>query len=356
MKIALINDTHFGARGDSQLFFDYFMKFFDEVFFPYIEENDIKTVIHAGDLMDRRKFVNFNILNQIRTRFIDRIKEMGIDFHCILGNHDVYYRNTNTINSIKELFGNDLILHENPTVINVGELDIALLPWINKENESDSIEFIKTAAAPLLIGHLELKGYDVMRGVKYDGGMESSIFSRYEQVLTGHFHCRQEHGNIYYLGTQYQITFSDLNETKGFHVLDTETRELEFIKNPYKMFHTLAYNDEAGPIDVDEMKVPVHFKDSYIKLYVEKKKHPYTFDRFMDKLYESGVAKITIVEELSDSEWTKEEKIDIYKDNAEGMKYQKVVFNSMGGMNECKREKNKSNVIKKLSERTDFKE
>ena len=111
MKIALINDTHFGARGDSQLFFDYFMKFFDEVFFPYLEEHDIKTVIHAGDLMDRRKFVNFNILNQVRTRFIDRLHKNDIKLHCILGNHDVYYRNTNMVNSIRELFNNYLNLY-----------------------------------------------------------------------------------------------------------------------------------------------------------------------------------------------------------------------------------------------------
>ena len=117
MKIALINDTHFGARGDSQLFFDYFMKFFDEVFFPYLEEHDIKTVIHAGDLMDRRKFVNFSILNQVRTRFMNRLSDNDIQLHCILGNHDVYYRNTNMVNSIRELFSTDLHLYEKPEVV-----------------------------------------------------------------------------------------------------------------------------------------------------------------------------------------------------------------------------------------------
>ena len=132
MKIAIINDTHFGARGDSQLFFDYFMKFFDSVFFPYIQENNIKTVLHAGDLMDRRKFVNFSILNQVRTKFMDRIRAEDIQLHCILGNHDVYYRNTNKINSIRELFGDDLHLYESPTVVNFDGLDIAILPWINK--------------------------------------------------------------------------------------------------------------------------------------------------------------------------------------------------------------------------------
>tara|TARA_Y100000310_G_scaffold329893_1_gene400551 strand:- start:503 stop:1558 length:1056 start_codon:yes stop_codon:yes gene_type:complete len=313
VKIALINDTHFGARGDSQLFLNYFMKFFDDVFFPYLKENNIKTIIHAGDLMDRRKFVNFNILNQVRTRFIDKIRDENIEMHCILGNHDVYYRNTNTINSIKELFGKDLTLYEEPKIVNFDGLDIALLPWVNKENYDESLDFIKTAAAPILIGHLELEGYDVMRGVKHYGGMNFKLFDRYEKVISGHFHHRQEKENIYYMGTQYQITFADLSETKGFHIFDTDTREIEFIENPYKMFYNLSYNDESGPIDIDNFDCN-YLEGSYIKLLVDHKEHLYSFERFMDKLYDCGVAKITVVEDVIDSEWTKEEIVDLAQD------------------------------------------
>tara|TARA_Y100001937_G_scaffold84225_1_gene113974 strand:+ start:1931 stop:2983 length:1053 start_codon:yes stop_codon:yes gene_type:complete len=315
VKIAVINDTHFGARGDSQLFFDHFMKFFDEVFFPYLEENNIDTIIHAGDLMDRRKYVNFSILNQVRSKFMDVIKDKGIQMHCILGNHDVYYRNTNEINSVSELFKDYIIVHETPSVVNFDGLDIALLPWVNKENLEESVEFIKTASAPILFGHLELEGYEVMRGVNFSGGgTDPSLFSRYEKVFSGHFHCRQEKGNVYYLGTQYQITFGDLNETKGFHIFDTDTREIEFIENPYKMFHTLTYDDVANPIDLEKVKALDHLKDSYIKLFVENKKYPYTFDRFMDKLYEIGVSKVTIVEDIEHSDWTKEEILDMAQD------------------------------------------
>ena len=189
MKIALINDTHFGARGDSQLFFDYFIKFFDNVFFPYIKEHDIKTVIHAGDLMDRRKFVNFNILSQVRTEFMDRMREENVEMHCILGNHDVYYRNTNSINSIKELFSNDLILYENPTIVNFDGLDIALFPWVNKENYDESMNFLKTATAPIIIGHFELDGYQVMRGIKYNGGMDAKVCILSRNTISNHI-CR----------------------------------------------------------------------------------------------------------------------------------------------------------------------
>lgn len=313
MKIALINDTHFGARGDSQLFFDYFMKFFDEVFFPYLEKNNIKTIIHAGDFMDRRKFVNFSILNQVRSQFIQRLKENDIELHCILGNHDVYYRNTNGVNSVTELFSSDMKIYETPTVINMGGLDIALLPWVNKENYDESVEFIKTAAAPILIGHLELNGYQVLRGVKHNGGMNPDILERYEKVLSGHFHCRQEKDNVYYMGTQYQITFADLEETKGFHVLDTETRDIEFIENPNRMFHKIHYNDEDGPVDTKELDFS-HLKDSYVRLDVGYKKHPYSFDKFMDTLIDAGVAKITIIEESSDILENEEELVDLAQD------------------------------------------
>ena len=342
MKIALLNDTHWGARGDSQVFLDYFMKFFDDVFFPYIKDNNINTIIHAGDLMDRRKFVNFNILNQVREKFIERLEDAGIEMHCILGNHDVYYRNTNRVNSMSELFGDSpaLNIYEEPEVLTFGALDIAFLPWVNKENYDQSIEFIKTAEAPFLIGHLELDGYEMMRGVKSNSGMDPKLFSRYEQVLSGHFHCRQEKGNIYYLGTQYQITFSDLNETKGFHVLDTDTREIEFIPNPYQMFHAVTYNDKDGPVDTDEFDCR-YLENAYVKLFVEHKEHPYSFERFMDKLYDCGVEKITIVEELVDIS-DDEEMVDLAQDTVT------LINNEIEGLEEVKDKEKMKRIIREL--------
>lgn len=311
MKIALLNDTHFGARGDSQLFFDYFMKFFDEVFFPYLKKNNIDTVIHAGDLMDRRKFVNFSILSQVRRRFIQRLKEDNIQVHCILGNHDVYYRNTNEINSVRELFGNDIELYETPEVVTFDGLDIALLPWVNKTNYDESVEFIKNAPAPIIIGHLELDGYQVMRGVDYRGGMDPKIFDRYERVISGHFHCRQTQDNIDYLGTQYQITFADLNESKGFHILDTDTRELEFIENPYKMFHRILYDDSSGPCEFSDLS---YLEGCYVRVEVNSKKHPYMFDRLLDQMYDAGVAKITTVEDYIEIDENDKELVDLAQD------------------------------------------
>ncbi len=346
MKIAILNDTHFGARGDSQLFFDYFMKFFDDVFFPYVKEHNIKTIIHAGDFMDRRKFVNFNILNQVRTRFIDKLKENDIEMHCIIGNHDVYYRNTNYVNSLRELFSGDIKIYEHPEVVKFGSLDIAFLPWVNKENKEESVDFIKTAASPMLIGHLELDGYEVMRGIKFQSisgnGMNHTLFNRYEKVLSGHFHCRQERNNIYYMGTQYQITFADLQETKGFHVLDTETREIEFIENPHKMFYHIDYDDSDG--------LPVHllkddfscYKDCFIRVVIHNRKNPHSFDRFQERLYEAGVSKITTIEDNNDISTDEEDLVDLAQDTVT------LINNEIESIDEVKDKARMKKLIKDL--------
>jgi DNA repair exonuclease SbcCD nuclease subunit len=345
VKIAILNDTHFGARGDSQVFLNYFIKFFDEVFFPYLKEHNIKMIIHAGDFMDRRKFVNFNVLNHVHDRFISVLHDNDIKMHCILGNHDVYYRNTNRVNSLQELFRNDIIIYDEPQVVNFDGLDVAFLPWVNKENYDESVRFIKTANAPILIGHLELEGYQVMRGVDFKSvsgnGMDPSLFRRYEKVLSGHFHCRQERDNIQYLGTQYQITFSDLMEQKGFHILDTETREVEFVPNPFKMFVELNYNDEGGPLDLDKSDY-THLKDTYVRVVVEHKEHSYSFDRFIDRLYTVGVSKITIVEEGLDISDDDEELIDLAQDTVT------LINNEVDGLEEVKNKNKMKKLIKDL--------
>ena len=103
MKIALLNDTHFGCRNDSPAFINYQNRFYDELFFPYLIENKIDTLIHLGDVVDRRKFINFNTAHNFQKKFWKRLWDLKIDTHIILGNHDTYYKNTNKVNSIQQL-------------------------------------------------------------------------------------------------------------------------------------------------------------------------------------------------------------------------------------------------------------
>jgi DNA repair exonuclease SbcCD nuclease subunit len=343
MKIALVTDTHFGTRNDSQLFLDNFMSFFEGVFFPTLKKYDIDTVIHAGDLLDRRKYINFNTLSKVRNNFMQPLKDMDIKVHCILGNHDTYYKNTNDLNSIKELFSDrydNFKLYENPVTLEFDGMEIALLPWINNENYKNSMDFVNSTSAQWLVGHLELDGYEVLRGIKYDGGMSPKNFSRFEQVLSGHFHCKQEKGNIIYLGAPYQITFSDVNEPKGFWILDTDTRELEFIKNEQKLFYTLSYDDTK--YDYSKFITENHskYRDTYVKIYVINKEKPYILDRVIDSLYNSGVYDLSIVEDVDNTiiNSIDNQKADITKSTLE------LIYEEVDNLEDIK----DSNIVKQL--------
>jgi len=299
MKIAVICDTHFGARNDAEIFSDYFYKFIEEVFFPHLDLHDIDTVLHLGDLVDRRKYINFKTLNRLRTKFMKPLEEKGIDVHLILGNHDVFFKNTSELNAVTELFGgaSNLTIHDQPTVVDFDGLDIGLMPWINREHTDASLKFLETTDAEVIMGHFEIQGFELHKGIRFDSGLTREQFKRFDSVYSGHFHHKQEKGNITYLGSPFQITFSDLGVTKGFHVFDTETREMEFVENPFRMFYKFRYDDVANHYDTTKKRT--EFKNTYVKIIVANKTKPYIFDRFVDAFEDAGVANISIIEDLS---------------------------------------------------------
>jgi len=293
MRIAILTDTHFGARNDSQQFLDYFLGFIEDQFLPECEKQNIDTVLHLGDLMDRRKFVNFNTLNQVRERFIERLQERNMKMYCLIGNHDTYYKNTNQVNSLTELFGEryDCFIPINePTDICLGGKTFGMVPWINKENKEQCDNFLKDSKADIMCGHFELSGYEVLRGVKFDGGMSDNLLKRFDEVWSGHFHMKHYKNNVRYMGTPYQITFSDLYESKGFYIYDTDSGDLEFIENPEKMFLHINYKDNTNIDDLSE------YENKFIKVFVDEKKSQTKFDTFIDNLYDAKVGSVTIIE------------------------------------------------------------
>lgn len=302
MKIALINDTHAGARGDNPIFNEFFFKFWENTFFPYLEKNNIKTICHLGDVVDRRKFINFVTLNSWRSRFFDRARDLGIQLEVIVGNHDVTYKNSNELNAMNELFSHydNINIYTEPVELNFDGLSVAMVPWINSDNYEKSMEFLTHTQSQIVFGHFEISGFEMDRGNVCQGGMSREIFNRFDMVMSGHFHHKSNDGSIYYLGNQYEMTWADYGDTRGFHVFDTETRELEFIENPNRIFFKVAYNDEN---DAEKEKVKQidfsQYKDTFVKVVVINKKEPYLFDSVIDSLYKAGVLDVSIVEDVS---------------------------------------------------------
>jgi len=297
MKIALITDTHWGVRNDNSAFLDNNKKFLDDVFFPYLDAHSIGTVIHLGDLVDRRKYLNINTAKRLREDFISPLHRREIRPHLIIGNHDTYFKNTNSVNSIREIYGNDFRIFESAKEVVFDGVPILFIPWICDDNRDETLRIISTTNAQICMGHLELAGFEMYRGSPISHGDDRGLFGRFDMVLSGHYHHRSSAGNIFYLGSHAEFTWSDYDDPKGFHILDTETRELAFIENPFKMFRKMWYNDKdvttEDLLDRDFSK----YAGAYVKLIVQGKDNPFAFDLFTTKLYEANPIEVVIVED-----------------------------------------------------------
>jgi len=301
MKIAVISDTHCGIRNSSDIFIEYQERFYNEVFFPYLLKNDIKTILHLGDYYDHRKYINFKALNSNRKAFLNRLVDEGMHMDIIPGNHDVYFKSTNELCSLKELMGyytNNVNIVMKPRVMDYDGLRMALIPWINNENYHDTMKFISKCDADWVGAHLELSGFEHMKGIISTGGMEADVFSRFETVLTGHFHTKSTKGNVHYLGSQMEFTWADAHDTKHFHVIDTKTRELTAVANPLTLFEKILYDDTKMDynIEYDVSKL----KDKFVKLVVVNKSDPYLFDSFVDKIQNTEVHELKIAETFNE--------------------------------------------------------
>ena len=293
MKVAIITDQHFGARKNSKHFHDYFLKFYNEVFFPVLYSEGITTIVDMGDTFDSRKGIDFSALSWAKKNYYNRLREMGCEIHTIVGNHTAYYKNTNEINAIDLLLREyeNVKIYSEATEIKLDKLNVLLIPWINSENEKKTLKMIKKSKSPMAMGHLECKGFRIHRGYVMETGTDVKLFDKFEKVYSGHYHTRSDNEKLYYLGNPYEMFWNDMGDTRGFHIFDTETLEHTPIDNPYRMFYTIYYEDQNyQTFDTRE------YEGKIVKLIVRKKTNPKKFEKFVDKLYNSNVHELKIVE------------------------------------------------------------
>ena len=300
MKVLILNDTHCGARNSSDIFIEYQRQFYMDILFPYMDKHNIKNILHLGDYYEHRKFINFKALNANRRHFLEPMRDRGITMDIICGNHDVFYKNTNELCSLKELLGhfkNNVNIIMKPTVLDYAGLSVAVVPWINNENYTEYTNFIKKCKAPILGAHLELVGFDLYPGMPNPHGMSTDMFNRFELVMSGHFHTKSNSGNIHYLGSQMEFTWNDADDPKHFHVLDTETRDLTPVLNPITMFKKFYWDDVNNDYSNIDMS---QFDNKFIKLIVVNKTKLYEFDKFVDAVQSRPIHEIKIAENFEE--------------------------------------------------------
>ena len=294
MKILLITDQHFGVRNDNQHFINHYRKFYSKVVIPFIKASGIKEVISLGDTFDRRRYINFHSLDEAKEMWFDQLIKLGCNHTMLIGNHDIYYKNTLKVNAPHEILGEynfDVI--DKPTTKSYDGTDILLLPWICDDNKSEVFEAVQRSKAPVCMGHLELNGFEAHPGHIMESGMDKTFFNKFKRVFSGHYHQKSTKGNISYLGNPYQLYWNDYGCKRGFHVFDTSTLKTTFYRNPFDIFYKLYYNNGVSIPESEDLK------GSFVKLIVEEKGDYQKFDYAVKQLQNIGLGDLKIVEDLS---------------------------------------------------------
>ena len=295
MKIGLIGDTHYNFRKANKAFHEYFAKFYDEVFFPILKKNKIKTVIHLGDAFDNRKGIDYWALDWAKENVYDRFQDLGITVYNIVGNHDAYYKNSNEINAIDTLLQQyyNVVRVSKPTEYNIEGMEAVLLPWICSDNEKDTFELLDKTEAKVVFGHLELNGFSVYPGQYQQEGLDKKIFQKFDRVYSGHYHTRSDDGKIFYLGNPYQMFWNDLNDKRGFHIFDTDDYKLDYYQNPHTMFERVYYENN-NPKDFDAS----YLTDKMVKIVVRQRDDYKMFDKFVDAIVKANPLELKIIENV----------------------------------------------------------
>ena len=289
---AILTDTHYGARKGSKYLHDYFELFYKNVFFPTLEKLGVEIVIHMGDAFDSRKSIDYQSLEWAKRVVFEPLRNYEV--HMIIGNHDCYYKNSNHVNSPALLLKDypNIKTYSSPTNTKVGKTDMTFIPWICSENYDETMEVIQNSKAKVAMGHLELQGFQVNKNlVMEEHGLNPDLFDKFTKVFSGHYHTRSNNGKIFYLGNTYEMYWNDVNDPRGFHIFDIETLEHTPVNNPYKLFYNIYYEDTPYQIfDTTE------YENKIVKVIVRKKSKPKDFEKFIDKLYSSGVQELKIIE------------------------------------------------------------
>jgi DNA repair exonuclease SbcCD nuclease subunit len=248
-KVCIISDIHIGVRNDSPYFLAKQEQFFTDVFFPKLIEDDIKTVFILGDVFDRRRFINFDTLHKSKQFLFDRFENLGITVHIITGNHDCYHKSSNDVNSLDLLLHYENIsIYSEPVVVD----GVTLIPWINPNNYTDAMDLIASKQTDILMGHFEINGFMMHKNtISCSDGLEKSVFPKYDLILSGHFHQKSVKDNFVYVGAPTEFTWNDAECERGFHILDMDTKELEYIVNENFIHVGLVYTDKIDLLNYD---------------------------------------------------------------------------------------------------------
>ena len=280
-KVCLISDIHFGVNKNSELFLNSSLRFFKDELVPYLHSEKITHILVLGDVFDNRNSINVKISDEVRMVFGEIL--VDFDITILIGNHDIYYKTSNDVHSLKFL---DLL----PNVEVIDQLcykeifgvKTMFCPWLFDYDDPNVAEMFETTEAEVLFGHFDIVGFALNRTRVSTEGLSPDSFSQFKKVFSGHYHTpsskRIGKTEIAYIGSPYQMNRNDRDEPKGFIILNLETLRYKRIVNETSIkFVEVEYPELPDKDDVEgnivDAIITIDKKDivgNIIDKYVEK--------------------------------------------------------------------------------------
>jgi hypothetical protein len=264
----MITDTHLGVRNGSVEWLEIMKEYFHDFFIPLLkkEKKEGDFLVHVGDVFDSRHSLNLLIMNEGITIFEEIAKIMPIVI--ILGNHDIYKKNSNDVNSVKVLkwIPNIKVLEE-PEVITVSGKKLLFMPW--RATHQDESDCVNNNPADFLFCHTDVQGLKFNKNTVIESGLDLAQLKAFRKIYAGHIHYAQSKSNFRMLGCPYPMTRSDINNEKGIWCLDIETeKELYFPNTISPKFIRVAFEKV---LDMEESEAKAMFKNNFVDILVDPK-------------------------------------------------------------------------------------
>lgn len=264
----IISDTHFGVRNSSQEWLEIMKDYFQNFFLPLLrrEGKPGDFVLHCGDVFDSRHSLNLLVMNEAIGIFEEMAKIMPVTI--FLGNHDIYRKDSNEVNSVKVLkWIPGITIHEEPVVLDVANNKILLMPW--RKSVEAEVECVVSHDADYLFCHTDVKGLRFNKYTEVEEGLDLNLMKKFKKVYSGHIHYAQKNKNFRMVGCPYQLTRSDLNNEKGIWLVNFEDDTETYFPNLHSPQFVKVMFEKLLEMEIDT--VNKLFKNNFVDILVHPK-------------------------------------------------------------------------------------
>jgi DNA repair exonuclease SbcCD nuclease subunit len=237
-EVAIFSDLHLGVHSNSTKWHDITLEWALWIC-GELKDKKIKTIFFLGDWFDNRSEISVNTLS-VSSKVLDIFKDFNIIM--ITGNHDQFYRYRTDVHSLSILRGQkNITVFDEPAYVSVNNRKFVFIPWGHNINEIEP--------GDCCFGHLEVELFNMNNSTVCEHGIKiSELLNKYTLSFSGHFHTRSEktfkEGKIIYVGNPFSTSFNDINNQKGYYILNTDTLEYSFFGNSISpKYHRITLSD-----------------------------------------------------------------------------------------------------------------